>query len=275
MSLFDDMVAGIATTAGGMRENAVHEAMQQVALAGLARGGFFEKAAFYGGTCLHFFHGLRRFSEDLDFSLLGPDPDFRFEDYFDAVREEFHLAGRDVEIQAKRKVGPSDIECAFLKEASTVYDIGFTSERRVKAKLEVDVSPPLGFKTEMQLLMHPVASWIRTFDLPGLYAGKMHAVLFREWRSRVKGRDWYDLAWYVGRNAVLDLGHLAARAADTHPGADFSTPEALRAALLRRIGDVDFKAARSDVLPFIEDPRELDIWSREYFTALAMRVRTE
>ena len=132
MTLFDQMVAGMKEDPTVSEENVLHEVMQQIALAGLSRGGFFEKAAFYGGTCLHLLHGMRRFSEDMDFSLLEPDLNFRFEDYFPAVVEEFKMAGKDVEIKMKHKGQPSAIESAFLKESSDVFDIGFTGMYCVK-----------------------------------------------------------------------------------------------------------------------------------------------
>ena len=190
MTLFDQMVGEMKKNPNVREENVLHEVMQQIALAGLSRGGFFEKAAFYGGTCLHLLHGMRRFSEDMGFSLLEPDLGFRFEDYFPAVVEEFKMAGKDVEIKMKHKGQPSAIESAFLKESSDVFDIGFTTEKRLKVKVEVDIDPPPKFITEMKLMEMPRKFWVRSYDLPGLYAGKVSAALFRKWKHRVKGRDW-------------------------------------------------------------------------------------
>lgn len=273
MTLFDEMVEAYKVKSVNEKENAVYEVMQEVALAGLARGGFFSKAAFYGGTCLHLFHGLERFSEDMYFSLLAPDPSFAFEDYFEAVKDEFRLAGREVEIKSKRKGRPNSIESAFLKESSDVYDIGFTTEKRPKVKLEVDIDPPPRFNTEMKLLVRPSSCWVRIYDLPGLYAGKASAALFRKWKNRVKGRDWYDMAWYVSRGAELDLTHLVERGKESGPGVDLSTPEAVVAAFDARIDSIDFNSAREDVEPFIENISELKIWSRDYFKALVRQIK--
>lgn len=273
MTLFDSMVADFRARTTTEHDNAIHEVMQEIALAGLSRGGFFEKTAFCGGTCLHLFHGLDRFSEDLDFSLLDPDSSFRFESFFEAVREEFRLAGKEVVLLAKRKIRPTNVESAFLKESSDVYDIGFASEKRPKVKLEVDICPPSGLRTEMRLLLRPSSRWIRTYDLPGLFAGKIHAVLFRKWKSRVKGRDWYDFAWYVARGVELDLGHLCARAVQTDPSIDLASPDAVAAALDERIDAVDFNAARTDVIPFVSDPNILSIWSRDYFKAVVRQMK--
>lgn len=205
MTLFEQLVVRHNATDGVAKENAIHEVMQQIALAGLSRGGFFEKAAFYGGTCIHLLHGMERYSEDMDFSLLEPDPNFRFEDYFPAVVEEFKLAGKEVEIKMKRKGQPSSIESAFLKESSDIFDIGFTTEKRIKVKIEVDIDPPPKFATEMLAYSVPRMQWVRAYTLPDLFAGKASAALFRKWQHRVKGRDWYDIIWYIAKRIPLNL----------------------------------------------------------------------
>lgn len=272
MTLFDQMVGEMKTNPNVREENVLHEVMQQIALAGLSRGGFFEKAAFYGGTCLHLLHDMRRFSEDMDFSLLEPDLGFRFEDYFPAVVEEFKMAGKDVEIKMKHKGQPSAIESAFLKESSDVFDIGFTTEKRLKVKVEVDIDPPPKFTTEMKLIEMPRKCWVRAYDLPGLYAGKVSAALFRKWKNRVKGRDWYDVMWYIQNRVELDLAHLIERAKESEPTADVSTRERLLATFDARIDAIDFENAKQDVLPYLKDPREVDIWSREFFREYIRRI---
>jgi predicted nucleotidyltransferase component of viral defense system len=246
--------------------------MQQIALAGLSRGGFFEKAAFYGGTCLRLLHGMRRFSEDMDFSLLKPDLGFRFEDYFPAVVEEFRLAGKEVEIKMKHKGQPSAIESAFHKESSDVYDIGFTTEKRLKVKIEVDIDPPPKFATEMATMATPRTFWARSYVPPDLFAGKVSAALFRKWKNRVKGRDWYDVAWYIAKRVPLNLEHLVERAKESEPGADVSTPEKVIAAFDAKIDAVDFVKAKEDVLSYVTDVSELDIWSREFFRQMVRKI---
>ena len=273
MTLFDKMVAEEKLRHPAQGDNAQHEVMQKIALAGLARGGFFERAAFYGGTCLHLLHGMERYSEDMDFSLLEPDLKFCFEDYFPAVVEEFKLAGKDVEIKMKHKGQPSAIESAFLKESSDVFDIGFTTEKRLKVKVEVDIDPPPCFKTEMIPVVSPRTFWARAYDLPGLYAGKVSAALFRKWKTRVKGRDWYDLVWYIANNVELDMTHLIERAKESEPKADVSTPEKLLAAFDAKIDAIDFERAKEDVVPFIGDIHELDIWSKDFFHQMVRKIR--
>ena len=273
MTLFDKMVSDMRQQPDVMEDNIQHEVMQKIALAGLARGGFFEKAAFYGGTCLRLLHNMRRFSEDMDFSLLEPNRNFRFEDYFPAVVEEFKLAGKDVEIKMKHKGQPSAIESAFLKETSDVFDIGFTTEKRLKVKIEIDIDPPPKFSTEMKTVTSPRTFWARSYTLPDLFAGKVSAALFRKWKRRIKGRDWYDVAWYIAKRVPLDLTHLVERAKESAPKADVSTPEKVIAAFDARIDAIDFDNARADVEPYVMDKSELDIWSAEFFRQMVRMIK--
>ena len=144
------------------------EVMQQIALAGLYRAGFFENAAFYGGTCLRIFHGLKRFSEDMDFSLLQEKQNFNFEQFFPSVIKEFDIAGRTVEITKKDKRNFGKVESAFLKDTTEVYDLTFQYEKSLKIKIEVDTEPPLFFHTEQKLLLLPFSFMTRCYTLPDL-----------------------------------------------------------------------------------------------------------
>jgi predicted nucleotidyltransferase component of viral defense system len=251
------------------RANALHEVMQQIALAGLYRGNFFDRAAFYGGTCLRIFYGLQRFSEDMDFSLLQADDSFRLENYFDAITAEFRAAGREITITRKEKKTQTNVKSAFLKDATKIYNLQFSTERNVKIKIEVDIQPPAGFTAEHRLLMLPFSFMVRCYTLPDLYAGKMHALLFRSWKNRVKGRDWYDFEWYVRNNVPLNFNHLQQRAEQINSISknDF-TKETFTALLKERIMKTDVNAVKNDVRPFIKNPAEMDIWSADYFLRL-------
>lgn len=189
MSVIEQMLARYPAQE---REHALREVMQEIALAGLQRGGFFDKAAFYGGTCLRIFHGLPRFSEDLDFSLLAPDRGFRLEPYFDAMRSEFAAFGFEVAITAHAKSVDSAVVSAFVKQGTSLYDVQVRGQRVLKIKFEVDTDPPPGFATEERLLVQPYSFYAKCYALPDLHAGKLHALLFRKWKNRVKGRDWFD-----------------------------------------------------------------------------------
>lgn len=266
MSVYEEMLAAMSTAYSAATPNAEHEVAQQIALAGLHRGGFFQHAAFYGGTCLRIFHGLPRFSEDMDFSLIEKRGDIHIEDYFQAVIEEFRLVGREVEIVKKEKKNFGRVESAFLKDNTETYMLKFQAKRSIKVKIELDIDPPLDFDTEQLPVMRPYSFMVRCFTLPCLFAGKMHALLFRSWKHRVKGRDWYDFEWYVRHKVPLDFRHFQARCREF--GNELGSIDDFKTALRSHIEAVDMAAVRRDVMPFVIDAHELDIWSREYFTRL-------
>jgi predicted nucleotidyltransferase component of viral defense system len=250
------------------KHNALYEITQQVVLAGLHRSGFFDRAAFYGGTCLRLFHHLPRFSEDMDFSLLTPDEGFVFENYFQPIIDEFDHLGRKVEIKKKDKRMFGRVDSAFLKDNTDVYNVAFQTEKTVKVKIEVDTRPPLLFQTEQKALTLPYTFMVRCFQLSDLFAGKMHALVFRNWKTRVKGRDWYDFEWYVRWRVPLDFKHLQERIREFN-GVEMSV-EDFKAALKKRLATTNIEDVKLDVRGFLRgDPRELDIWSNDYFLHLA------
>jgi predicted nucleotidyltransferase component of viral defense system len=270
MNIFEQMLAKYSSHTGEQRQNAIHEVMQEIALAGLYRGAFFDKVAFYGGTCLRIFHGLSRFSEDMDFSLVAKDDSFDLKSYFPAIVEEFKAVGRDVVITRKEKKADTKVESAFLKDDTEVYNLRFKTEKDIKIKIEVDINPPLGFSTEQKLLLMPFSFMTRCFTPPDLYAGKMHALLFRNWKTRVKGRDWYDFEWYVRHNVPLDFAHLQIRTKEFN-GVDMDKTEFV-SRLKDRLTTTHIDRVKRDVLPFIPNPKDLVIWSNDYFLQLADRI---
>ena len=270
MTIYDQMVASYAQRRGTETPNVEQEVMQRIALAGLNRGGFFQHAAFYGGTCLRLFHGLHRYSEDMDFSLTEKRSDIHIEDFFPAIIEEFHLAGHEVNIIKKDKKIFGRLESAFLKENTEAYDIQFQTKNTVKVKIELDTDPPLAFDTEQLVLQQPYSFMTRCFTLPDLYAGKMHALVYRAWQRRVKGRDWYDFEWYVRWNVPLDFTHLQERIRE-FSGQEITKEEFMN--LLReKLASTDIEQVKEDVTRFVENPHELDIWSNDYFLQLADRI---
>jgi predicted nucleotidyltransferase component of viral defense system len=262
---------------------ALREIMQEVALAGLQRAGFFEKAAFYGGTALRIFYGLDRFSEDLDFSLLEVNPDFSLDRYLEAVEAEFASQGMRVSIKEKEKTNKTNIESAFLKSETVWRELvleqiipqsGLDQVANIKIKLEVDTKPPLGFETEEKLLLRPFSFYVKCFTISNLFAGKMHALLFRKWKNNVKGRDWYDMEWYIKRGVVLNLGHFLLRARDSGDWQKGTiSEEEFRGLLKERIDTVDFNKVKADISRFIPNPRVLDIWSAKYFHDLVEHLK--
>ena len=271
--IFESMLSGYDIQTPDDRRNAMYEVMQQVVLSGLYRGGFFKEAAFYGGTCLRIFHNLGRYSEDMDFSLLEKNPDFHFEEYFPAIIEEAKLLGREITITKKDKKNFSKVESAFLKDNTDMYNLSFQTEKNLKIKIEVDKEPPVGFNTEQKLLMLPFSFQTRCMTLPSLYAGKLHALIFRSWKNRIKGRDWYDFEWYVRHKVPLDFKHLQVRAKEFN--ALELTKELFFEKLRERLATADIAMVKQDVEPFIIDKRELDIWSNEYFLQLSDMIMFE
>lgn len=270
-ALYERMLSAYDQSTDSGRRNAIYEVSQQLVLAGLSNGGFFDKAAFYGGTCLRIFHGLDRFSEDMDFTLLKEDRSFNFEQYFQPIIDQFAVVGRNVEIKKKDKKSFGKVESAFLKDNTDVYDISFQTERSIKVKIEVDIVPPMKFSTELKLLLQPMSFMTRCVSLPDLFAGKMHALVFRTWKSRVKGRDWYDFEWYVRNGIELNFRHLQERIRQFN-GREMTLNEFMDA-LNNRLATTDINQVKADVLPFLNNPRELEIWSNDYFLQLASMIK--
>lgn len=271
--IFNQMLSAYDQTTEQQKRNAIFEVNQQIILAGLYNGGFFNEAAFYGGTCLRIFHGLQRFSEDMDFSLLASNEDFDFTKYFQPIIDQFALVNRNVEIKKKDKKNFGKVESAFLKDNTDVYDITFQTEKSIKIKIEVDTQPPMSFHTEQKLLLLPESFMTRCFTLPCLYAGKMHALVYRAWKNRVKGRDWYDFEWYVRHNVPLNFTHLHERALQFNN--EDITKESFLEKLNEHLATTDINQVKADVLPFIRNPKEMAIWSNDYFLQLAQMIRFE
>ena len=263
---------------------ALREVMQSLALLGLWRAKFFHHAAFYGGTALRILYGLNRFSEDLDFSLLSPKRDFHFEHYKSALENEFGAVGFQVQFESKKKKAPTAIESAFLKantwqqllviEAPGAILSEVNQKAVLKIKLEIDTNPPSGFDTELKYVFSPLQFAVRAYTLPSLFAGKMHALLCRKWKTRVKGRDWYDFAWYASYHPELNLRHLEQRMRETGDlsGAVSLTPARLLDLLYENIENLNVASARNEVTPFLRDPRETELWSKDFFRAAADRI---
>lgn len=267
--------------------NALKEVFQEIALLGLYHGGFFNKAAFYGGTALRILYGLNRFSEDLDFTLLEKDDKFNIEQYFPSIKLEFEALGIDIDLKKKVKQNiSSDIESAFLKNGTSIHTLnikandlgeilgGVYSGKKLKIKFEVDTNPPLKFKTEAKTLLMPKTFNIISMTKANLYAGKMHAILFRNWKTRVKGRDWYDFEWYVKQNTKLNLEHLQER---MYESGDLKRNTILNEAIFKqlmydKIELLDIKKAIEDVSPFIKDKYVFDFWSKDYFKLLTDKI---
>ena len=268
-------------------ENALKEIVQEFALLGLWRSKFYEHASFYGGTALRIFHRLPRFSEDMDFSLLTPNPHFDLSPHLSAIQTELGAFGFDFQVSQKTKTNTSPIESAFIKGGTqlNLLTIGTPDRIRqrlpklqtIKIKLEIDTDPPPLAHHTVETLLVPIPFQVRLFTLPSLFAGKLHAVLCRNWKHRVKGRDFYDFVWYLARETPVDLPHLQARMEQSGHWSSGETLDllALKERLAQRFDDTDFSQAKADVRPFIRDADELALWDSKFFKSLLSRIVAE
>jgi len=265
--------------------NALREIIQELALLGLWRSKFFEHAAFYGGTALRVLYGLDRYSEDLDFSLLVPNPDFSLEKYGNALKKEIGSFGMQVDFTKKIKTSASNIDSAFIK-ANTLQQLitvdadsamigNIHKKKLLKVKLEVDINPPAGFRTENSYIFKPIPYSVRVYTKPNLFAGKMHAILCRKWKNRQKGRDWYDFVWYVGHYPQLNVRHLEYRMRQSghyHETAPLTFDKLIDAANIA-VDTLDIEQIKEDVSPFVNDHKQLDIWTKEFFRQAVNKIK--
>lgn len=267
-------------------ENALKEIVQHLALLGLWRSKFYEHAAFYGGTALRLFYGLRRFSEDLDFSLIVPSSSFDLSPHLEAIKKELESFGFQMSVAGKEKNITSQIESAFIKgntiknliaiDVPKSYVDKIHKNKKLKIKLELDTDPPGEAQFEVKTLLNPIPFQVRLFSPADLFAGKLHAVLCRQRKSRVKGRDLYDFVWYLGNQIPCRVAHLKERMIQTN---DWTREKNLNredivGMLKQKFNSTDLKAAKGDVSPFIKDPQELELWSTEFFLNILDELRT-
>lgn len=264
----------------------IREILQQIALLGLERHGFFEKAAFYGGTALRILYGLDRFSEDLDFTLLKSDLNFDFTSFLEGMKKELSAFGFNMEVVQKNKNIETSVVSAFMKMNTVGYFLSINDEKKTKSinhnekihiKLEVDTDPPPYFRVENHLVLNPVSFYVLTLNKSDLFAGKMLAILYRAWKGRIKGRDWYDLIWYIRNKIPLSLKYLEARMKQTE---NLGWKESLELSdilgmLTIKIQEINWEGAKADIRPFISNPERIEIWSSEFFLDLIKHLVAE
>ena len=255
--------------------------MQEITLIALSRSGFFSRAAFYGGTALRIFHGLERYSEDLDFSLIEPDNSFDLAAYLPFVRDELGSFGFEMSVELRIKSKETAVQSAFIKGGTLIHLVriasavppvsGVPENEQLKIKFEIDTDPPAGAGFEMKYRLVPISYAVRLYDKPSLFAGKMHALLCRSWKQRVKGRDFFDYVWYLANDIPVNLVHLEARMRQSGhwTGDAVLTIEAIRNLLDARFAAATIAQAKEDVFPYINDTRSLDVWSRDFFMTIS------
>lgn len=276
-TVLEQMLAKYELNSDYDRVNALKEILQEITLCGLSRAGFFRKAAFYGGTALRIFYGLDRFSEDLDFSLMEKDEAFDLSRWFAAIENEAAAYGLNLSVEMKKKEKDTAIKSAFLKGNTRehlllFYDDkgingGISGNEAIKIKFEIDTRPPAGASFEKKYRLLPNPYEVNMYDEPSLFAGKLHAVICRNWKNRVKGRDLYDYVFYMSKSAHVNLPHLRARLIDSGfiTENDACELEDVKKMLMNKFNTIDYKQAREDVIPFIKDSSKIDLWSADFF----------
>ena len=285
--IIEEMIRKYDSQTVGEKKNSVKEVIQEVALCGLSRAGFFKSAVFYGGTALRIFYGLDRFSEDLDFSLMKPNPNFDITQFFPILEAEVKSLGLNFEAHEKAKSAESNIKSAFIKGNTKEHLLMFyqssdltkaiSSNELIKIKFEVDINPPkyASFERKYKLLPYPYE--IGLYDLPSLFAGKIHAVICRGWKNRVKGRDLYDYIFYLSRRVPINIKHLQARFIQSeyiNAGKNITIDD-VKQTLNERFEEINYAQAKEDVEPFIKDTKSLDMWSKDFFTSISENLTAE
>lgn len=263
--------------------NAMKEIIQEIVICGLSRGGFFDEAAFYGGTALRIFYGLNRFSEDLDFALLHPNKKFDLTKYFSYIEKEVQAYGLNLKVTTKEKTKDSNILSAFLKGNTKEHILIFfaneqlqsnNSLKDIKIKFEIDINPPKGANYEFKYKLLPSPHQIRLYDESSLFAGKIHAILCRNWGSRIKGRDLYDYIFYLSKDTRVNIELVKEKLIES----EFISREEkfnlgiLKEMLNKKFKEINYTDAKEDVIPFISDIDSLKLWNDKFFIEITEKL---
>ena len=216
--------------------------------------------------------------------MITPDAEFKLQRYFSGLENELASLGLKFSVEEKRKTTDSAIKSAFLKGNTrehifNIYGaqtVGINPDEVIKIKFEIDTNPPAFAQFENKYHLLPTPYQVKLYDMPSLFAGKIHAVICRSWKSRVKGRDLYDYVFYLSRQAKVNLRHLQARLIDSEAlskDESFSL-EVLLNMLNRRFETIDYEQAKQDVLPFITDKSKLNLWSKDFFIGITQNLQS-
>lgn len=255
-----------------LKDQAIREIVQEIAIYALSKSNFFDVATFHGGTSLRIIYQIPRFSEDLDFMLREPDPEFPWQKYVTELEQTLTQFGIRCEVQPKGKM-VSTIRKAVLKDNSITRQINLSFENRdpmqkIRIKLEIDINPPEHSSEAVSALKFPYSHNVRHQDLQSSFALKIHAMLCR---SYTKGRDWYDFIWYVSKRVQPSLPHLRAALIQSGPWKDQNNIEIGQRWLEREISvavnRIDWHTATREVLEFVHpaESGSLKRWNSEFF----------
>lgn len=265
--------------------NALKEIIQEIIISGLSRGEFFDKAAFYGGTALRIFYNLDRFSEDLDFALITPNKDFDISKYFAYIEKELQAYGLNLEISSKQKNIETNITSAFVKGNTLEHIFKFFPNnenheynhilKSIKIKFEVDINPPSGATYEEKYKLLPSPHQIKLYDKESLFAGKIHAILCRNWKTRTKGRDLYDYIFFLANNTGVNLELVKNKLIKSEyiDAKDSFNINVLKELLIKKFNEIDYAEVKEDVIPFIKNVDALNLWCSDFFIAITENLK--
>lgn len=252
-------------------ENALKEIVQEIMLFSLWRADFFDVAAFQGGTSLRILHGLTRFSEDIDFILIEPNPAFSWQPYLQKLTETCNEFGIEPEALDKKNMDKA-VRTAVIKDTSIANQLNLSfmnnkTDRKLTVKLEIDCNPPTGSDFEYSYLDFPVDFEVCHQDMSSNFALKTHALLCRPY---LKGRDWYDFGWYIAKGVTPNLLLLQNALEQYGPwkGQDINVDrEWIIAALGEKIASIIWQDAAKDVERFLKpvEQKSLMLWSVGFY----------
>ena len=264
---------------------AVKEVLQELILSALSTTDFFGKAAFYGGTSLRIFHGLPRFSEDLDFMVAEP-VSIDFNDYIPEMKRQLSVLGIDVEVSEEERSNPDLVAGMVKGNTKELYLYMYSEDDLVRSiykkeliRVKIEISTHYSDKAKKKIWMKnmPYPYSVTLFDLPTLFAGKIHAVLCRGWEGRVKGRDLYDFLFYANRGSTFNLGFLNDKFKMSGYSERDLTHEEVIERLVERFSTLDYESARKDAMRFIRGKQiwSIDQWCPELFIEMAKELISE
>jgi len=234
--------------------NHVREYIQSYFLYTIYRKKYYQNMVFTGDTALRFIYGIRRFSEDLDFSLSNRAHGYDFSAMMKDIEREFELAGYNIEIVSRAK---RTVYTAQLRFARILFETGLSplKDKKLMIKIEIDSNPPRGGRESHTLYNKAFMFYILHYDISSLFAGKLHALLCREY---TKGRDWYDLMWYLTKFEDIEPNYtmLNNAIAQTSAGYPLISKENWKTELLKAAYALDWGKVRKDVEKFLEDSTE-------------------
>ena len=283
-TIFESLINSYGVKSTNEAKLVIREILQNLILIGLSRANFFNYASFYGGTALRIFYGLNRYSEDFDFSLNKQDPSFSLKLFMKSIIDTCASYGLEVTVDIKTKKVNTPIESAFAKLNTYMTFISakldgeltkhIHKDELLKVKFEVDCSPSLSFNVENKWITYPEIASINVLDLESLFAGKIHAILCRNYKNNVKGRDFYDFIFFINKGIKPNMVYLKDKlvASKVIKEDDDFSMDVLKKLLLNRFNQVDFSKVEQDAKNFTIRSEDLSLYCKELFIDCLSRL---